>query len=98
MISIDNTVELMVKVYLSLPKKITGLSISRKQYQEFAESCPLLLDATETHVSYKIVGVNILAKSNGIIGGAASSVTRVMVRRLSAKEWRCMPSSPISSL
>lgn len=59
MISIDNAVELMVKVYLGLPKRITGLSISRKQYQEFAESFPLLLDALETHASDKIVGVNI---------------------------------------
>ncbi len=59
MISIDNAVELMIKVYLGLPKRITGLSITRKQYQEFAESFPLLLDALETHASDKIVGVNV---------------------------------------
>jgi hypothetical protein len=59
MISIDNAVELMIKVYLGLPKRITGLKIPRKQYQEFAESFPLLLDALETHASDKIVGVNV---------------------------------------
>jgi hypothetical protein len=32
MISIDNSVELMVKTYLGLPKRITGLSITRKEF------------------------------------------------------------------
>jgi hypothetical protein len=42
MISIDNAVELMIKTYLGLPKRITGLEISRKAYDEFAQSFPKL--------------------------------------------------------
>jgi len=30
MISIDNSVELMIKTYLGLPKRVTGLTITRK--------------------------------------------------------------------
>ncbi|MBA7579249.1 hypothetical protein ES708_21118 [subsurface metagenome] len=42
MISIDNAVELAIKTYLGLPKRITGLKISRKEYSEISESFPLL--------------------------------------------------------
>ena len=41
MISIDNAVELMIKTYLGLPKRITGLSIPRKEYNDIAESFPV---------------------------------------------------------
>ena len=40
MISIDNAVELMIKTYLGLPKRITGLGISRKDFQDISESSP----------------------------------------------------------
>jgi len=40
MISIDNAVELTVKTYLGLPKRVTGLPISRKEFQEISESFP----------------------------------------------------------
>ena len=33
MISIDNAVELMIKTYLGLPSRITGLKITRSEYQ-----------------------------------------------------------------
>ena len=36
MIMIDNSVELMTKTYLRLPKRVSGLSISRKKYQEIS--------------------------------------------------------------
>lgn len=49
MISIDNSVELMIKTYLGLPRRVNGLQISRNAYQEFAESFPKLLDAIETY-------------------------------------------------
>jgi hypothetical protein len=59
MISIDNAVELMIKVFLGLPRRVTGLSISRKEYQEFSESFPLLLDALEKHAAARLNGVEL---------------------------------------
>jgi len=59
MIAIDNSVELIVKTYLGLPKRITGLTISRKEYQEISESFPALLDALEKHASDKIIGIDL---------------------------------------
>jgi hypothetical protein len=59
MISIDNAVELMMKIYLGLPQRVTGLKISRSEYQEFAESFPKLLDALEKYAGDKIDGINL---------------------------------------
>jgi hypothetical protein len=59
MISIDNAVELMIKTYLGLPKRVTGLPITRKEFQEAAESFPALLDALERHSSDKLDGVDL---------------------------------------
>lgn len=59
MISIDNAVELMIKTYLGLPKRVTDLKISRSEYQEFAESFPKLLDALEKYASDKLDGINL---------------------------------------
>ena len=49
MISIDNSVELMIKTYLGLPKRVTGLRISRSESHSFSESFPILLDALEKY-------------------------------------------------
>jgi hypothetical protein len=59
MISIDNAVELMIKTYLGLPKRVTGLSITRKEYQEISESFPALLDALEKYVMDKLDGIDL---------------------------------------
>jgi len=59
MISIDNAVELMVKTYLGLPKRITGLTITRKEIQEIGESFPALLDGLEKYASDKLDGVDL---------------------------------------
>ncbi len=59
MISIDNAVELMIKTFLGLPKRVTGLQITRAQYQEVSESFPKLLDALEQHASDKLTGINL---------------------------------------
>jgi hypothetical protein len=59
MISIDNSVELMVKTFLGLPTRVTGLAISRKELQEISESFPALLDAVERHASDKLVGIDL---------------------------------------
>lgn len=42
LLSIDNAVELMVKTYLSLPRRITGVNLSRKDFSEISESFPVL--------------------------------------------------------
>lgn len=59
MIAIDNAVELMVKTYLGLPKRVTGLQISRKEFQDVAESFPGLLDALEKHAPSKLDGIDL---------------------------------------
>ncbi|MEW6614295.1 MAG: hypothetical protein AB1401_02330 [Thermodesulfobacteriota bacterium] len=59
MISIDNAVELMVKTYLGLPKRITGLSITRREYNDIAESFPALLDGLEKHAPDKLDGIDL---------------------------------------
>lgn len=58
-ISIDNSVELMIKTFLGLPKRINGLKITRKEYEEFSESFPKLLDALENHAPDKIIGIDL---------------------------------------
>lgn len=59
MISIDNAIELTIKTYLGLPKRITGLQISRSEYQDFSESFPKLLDALEKYASDKLNGIDL---------------------------------------
>ncbi len=59
MIAIDNSVELAIKTYLGLPRRITGLSITRKEYSEIAESFPRLLDALEKHCGDKLEGLDL---------------------------------------
>jgi hypothetical protein len=59
MISIDNAVELMIRTYLGLPKRITGIEITRKQLADIGESFPSLLDALETFAAQKAVGVDL---------------------------------------
>lgn len=59
MIAIDNAVELTIKTYLGLPKRIIGLTISRKEFSEIAESFPSLLDAVEKYAEDKLAGVNL---------------------------------------
>lgn len=61
MLSIDNAVELMIKTFLGLPKRVSGLNISRKEYQEAFESFPALLDLLEKHASEKLGGVDLAA-------------------------------------
>ena len=59
MISIDNAVELIIKTYLGLPKRVNGLNISRSEYQEFAESFPKLLDALDKHGAKKLGSLDL---------------------------------------
>lgn len=49
----------MIKTYLGLPTRISGLKIARKEYAEFSESFPRLLDALETHAAKKLDGIDL---------------------------------------
>src|SRR5436190_2663351 len=59
MLSIDNAVELMIKTYLGLPKRVTGLAISRPEYGEISESFPRMLDALERYAVDKLESINL---------------------------------------
>jgi len=59
LIAIDNAVELSVKTYLSLPRRVTGLSIPRKRLEEVSDSFPSLLDLLEELASDKLQGVDL---------------------------------------
>jgi uncharacterized protein YutE (UPF0331/DUF86 family) len=59
MISIDNAVELMIKTYLGLPRRVTGLPITRREFNEVSESYPRLLDALEKFSPDKLDGIDL---------------------------------------
>lgn len=60
MISIDNSIELMLKTYLELPKRITNINgISRQKRNEISNSFPALLDALEQYAPKKIIGFEL---------------------------------------
>ncbi len=59
MIIVDNSVELTIKTFLGLPKRITGIQVPRAKYQEISESFPKLLDALEEYASKKLEGIDL---------------------------------------
>ena len=60
MICIDNSVELMIKTYLGLPKRVTGIQgLSRTKYNEIVQSFPKLLDALEEYCPDKLTGIDL---------------------------------------
>jgi hypothetical protein len=59
MIIIDNAVELTIKTFLGLPKRITGIQVPRARYQEISESFPKLLDALEEYALQKLDGIDL---------------------------------------
>jgi hypothetical protein len=59
MLSIDNSVELMIKTFLGLPERVTGIHLARKQYEEVSESFPRLLDAIHEHAPDKVRDYNL---------------------------------------
>ncbi len=58
-LNIDNAVELIIKTYLTLPQRVSGLRLSRAEYSQISESFPLLLDALEHHAGAKLVGIDL---------------------------------------
>jgi len=60
MILIDNSVELMMKTYLGLPKRITKIEgVTRKVYEEATNSFPNLIDAIEKFAKNKLIGIEL---------------------------------------
>lgn len=59
MICIDNSVELMIKTFLGLPKRLSGITIKRVEFAEISESFPNLLDALEKYAADKMSGIDI---------------------------------------
>lgn len=59
LLSIDNAVELMAKTLPGLPKRITGIHISRSDFAEISERFPRMPDALETHVEERLDGINV---------------------------------------
>lgn len=59
LLSIDNAVELTIKTYLGLPKRITGIQISRKDFMDISESFPKMLDALEEHAGQYLNGIDL---------------------------------------
>jgi len=59
LIAIDNAVELTIKTYLSLPRRVTGVGLSRKGFEAIGDSFPELLDALETHAGDRIDGLDL---------------------------------------
>lgn len=60
MILIDNAVEQAIKTYLSLPRRVTGINVPRRQLAEISESFPALLDSIEEHAADKLEGCHRL--------------------------------------
>jgi hypothetical protein len=59
MILADNAVELTIRTFLSLPKRITGVKVPRKELQDSAESFPGLLDCLERYAGNQLQGVDL---------------------------------------
>lgn len=59
MILIDNAVELILKTYLTLPKRVTQLALTRNQQEEYCKSFPSLLQGVEDHAPSKLIGLNL---------------------------------------
>ena len=59
LLSVDNAVELTIKTYLGLPKRISRIVVPRKDYAEFSVVFSKLLDALEQYASLKIAGIDL---------------------------------------
>lgn len=59
MICIDNSVELLLKTFLGLPRRVTGLNVGRQKLRDASESFPRLLDLFEENCPDKLIGVDL---------------------------------------
>ncbi|MGO9687877.1 MAG: Swt1 family HEPN domain-containing protein, partial [Syntrophobacteraceae bacterium] len=58
-ISIDNSVETIIRSYLSLPKSKSGVKVDRKELDEAGNSFPRLLNLLEKYATAKLIGVDV---------------------------------------
>ena len=59
MLSIDNAVELTIKTFLGLPRRVTGIKLSRADHIAMSESFPRLLDKLEEVAGQRLVGIDL---------------------------------------
>jgi hypothetical protein len=59
LLAIDNAVELMTKAYLGLPKRVTGITLSKRDYDEICESFPRLIETLERVSGNKSEGIDL---------------------------------------
>lgn len=59
MIAVDNAVELLIKTYLGLPERVTGISIPRKEKEQMNFSFPNLLDGLEEYGGAAVNGIDL---------------------------------------
>ncbi len=59
LIAIDNSVELMVRTFIELPSRITGVKISRKEQGEITSNFSTLIDGLEKHAPEKVGGLDL---------------------------------------
>ena len=57
-ISIDNCVETIIRTYLSLPQKVSGVKVARKEIDEAGNSFPKLLSILFKYSLEKLVGID----------------------------------------
>jgi hypothetical protein len=57
-LSIDNAVEMMLRTYLGLPRRETGIHVSRAELKEMGESFPRLLERIEELAPDRLDGVD----------------------------------------
>ncbi len=58
-ISIDNAVELMIKTYLGLPKRVINFKIKRRELEEAIQSFPDVLDLFDKYCPDKLQGIEL---------------------------------------
>ncbi len=59
MILIDNAVEVMAKTFLSLPKRITGVNIPRKELEGIFESFPAVISCLERNSGDRLQHIDL---------------------------------------
>ncbi len=59
LLTTDNAVELMIKAYLGLPKRVTGINLPKKEYDDISESFPRLIEALERVAHDKTDGFDL---------------------------------------
>jgi hypothetical protein len=57
-ISIDNSVETSVRIFLSLPEKISGVKFQKKEVDEVGNSFPKMIDLLFSKASFKLAGLD----------------------------------------